>query len=100
MGVCAAAATISAPIMPHESDGTVYPIVTELAPAAVDCAPLPPAEAQFTCLSQRRVLPEVMLPSQPVTSASTTMSPDVLVTVTVGDAPTPKLVAIFRTGVV
>jgi hypothetical protein len=86
--------------MPHQSDGTVYPIVTEAAPAAVDWAPLPPAVSQFACRSQRTVWAEVMSPSQPVTSASTTRSPAALGTVTLGAVPVPYFVTIFRTGVV
>ena len=87
------------PIIPHQSGGTVYPIVTEAAPAAVACAPLPPAVAQFASRIQRAVWLELIPPSQPVTMASTTMFPGALVTVTFGDELPPKFVAILRTGV-
>jgi hypothetical protein len=78
----------------------VYPIVTDAAPAAVDCAPLPPPVEQFCCFSHRSVWVEDIVPVQPVTMASTTMSPGTLVTVTRGDVLLPALVAMLRTGVV
>ena len=85
-------------IMPHQSTGTVYPIVTEAAPVAVDWAPFPPAVAQLTCRIQRAVWLELIPPSQPVTSASTTMCPGALATVTLGTVLQPALVVTCRIG--
>ena len=73
--------------------------MTEAAPVAVDSAPFPPPVASFTPrISERSGW--LMPPLQPATSASTTMWPGALATVTLGDALEPALVVTWRIGVV
>jgi hypothetical protein len=73
-------------------------MVTDEAPAAVDCAPLPAAVEPFWFFIQRRVWlePAIVLPFP---TTSTVMSPGALVTVTWGFAPEPKLVVTCASGV-